>query len=171
MTDTVPTSKVYQFILIGLILIFGWVLWKQLYFLFPSFLGALSLYILLKKPMFWLINEKHLKDWLAATLLMLATVLIIAIPVWFIIKLAFVKIEPLVSSPDFFTDVFKQINAYMKDVLGLPALSQDTLMKFTGKLTTFAQSILSGTARTVMILVFMYIFLFFIIFRHLYPKF
>jgi len=161
MKNTIPPAKVYQFILIGVILIMAWVLWKQLYFLFPSLLGAIALYILLKKPLSWLIETRHMKDWLAAAILMLGTVLIIVIPSWFIIKLLIIKIEPLVSSPDFFTDVFRQINTYLKDELGLAVLSQDSLMKVSGKITNFAQELLSGTLRTVLILVFMYLFLFF----------
>jgi len=161
MNNTIHPSKIYQFILIGVILILAWTLWKELNFLFPSLLGAIALYILLKDPMFWLMNQKNMKDWIAATLLIVATLIIIVVPLWFIIKLLIIKIEPLVSSPDFFTDVFRQINAYLKDELGLAILTQDTLMKMSGKLTTFAQEILSGTLRQVVILVFMYIFLFF----------
>ncbi|TSA36356.1 MAG: AI-2E family transporter [Porphyromonadaceae bacterium] len=161
MNNTIHPSKIYQFILIGVILILAWTLWKELNFLFPSLLGAIALYILLKDPMFWLMNQKNMKDWIAATLLIVATLIIIVVPLWFIIKLLIIKIEPLVASPDFFTDVFRQINAYLKDELGLAILTQDTLMKMSGKLTTFAQEILSGTLRQVVILVFMYIFLFF----------
>jgi predicted PurR-regulated permease PerM len=162
MSNTIHPSKIYQFILIGVILILAWVLWKELSFLFPSFLGAIALYILLKDPMFWLMKQKHLKDWMAALLLMLATVIIIIVPTWFIVKLLIIKVEPLLSTPDFFTDIFKQINTYLHDELGLSILTQDTLMKISGKLTAFAREIISGTFRQVAILVFMYLFLFFI---------
>ncbi|MCX6226350.1 MAG: AI-2E family transporter [Bacteroidia bacterium] len=162
MNNTIHPSKIYQFILIGVILILAWVLWKELSFLFPSFLGAIALYILLKDPMFWLIKKKHFKDWVAALLLMLATIVIVVVPLWFIIKLLIVKVEPLLSSPDFFTDIFKQINIYLSEELGLSALTQETLMKLSGKLTAFAQEILSGTMRQVVILLFMYLFLFFV---------
>lgn len=161
MNNTIHPSKIYQFILIGVILLLAWVLWKELNFLFPSLLGSIALYILLKDPMFWLMNQKHMKDWIAATLLMLATLVIIVVPLWFIIKLLIIKIEPLVSSPEFFTDVLKQINTYLKDELGLAILTQDTLIQTSGKFTTFAREILSGTLRQVVILIFMYIFLFF----------
>lgn len=161
MKNTIHPSKIYQFILIGVIMILAWVLWKELNFLFPSLLGAIALYILLKDPMVWLMKRKHMKDWMAATLLIMATMVIIVVPVWFIIKLLIIKIQPLVSSPDFFTDFFKQINTYLNDQLGLTLLTQDSLMKMSGKLTAFAQDILSGTLLQVAILVFMYIFLFF----------
>jgi len=162
MDNTIHPSKIYQFILIGVILILAWTLWKELNFLFPSLLGAIALYILLKDPMFWLIRQKHLKDWMAALLLMLGTVVIIVVPLWFIIKLLIIKVEPLLTTPDFFTDVFKQINTYLSDELGLAVLTRETVMKMSGKLTAFAQEILSGTLRQVAILVFMYLFLFFI---------
>jgi predicted PurR-regulated permease PerM len=161
MENTIPPAKIYQYILIGVILIVAWTLWKELNFLFPSLLGAIALYILLKDPLFWLMNQKHMKDWIAALILMLATIVIIVVPLWFIIKLLIIKVEPLLSTPDFFTDIFKQINSYLKDELGLAVLNQETMMKISGKLTVFAQNILSGTLRTVVILMFMYTFLFF----------
>jgi predicted PurR-regulated permease PerM len=162
MNNTIHPSKIYQFILIGVILMLAWVLWKELNFLFPSLLGAIALYILLKDPMFWLVKQKHLKDWMAALILMLATIAIIVVPLFFIIKLLIIKVEPLLTTPDFFTDIFKQINTYLNDELGLSILTQETLMKISGKLTAFAQGILSGTLRQVVILIFMYLFLFFI---------
>lgn len=161
MENTIPPAKIYQYILIGIIIILGWTLWKELNFLFPSLLGAIALYILLKDPMSWLMDRKHMKDWIASLILMLGTILILVVPLWFIIKLLIIKVEPLLSTPDFFTDVFKQINTYLKDELGLAVLTQETLMKISGKLTSFVQNILSGTLRTVVILIFMYTFLFF----------
>lgn len=162
MNNTIHPSKIYQFILIGVILILAWVLWKELNFLFPSLLGAIALYILLKDPMFWLMKNKHMKDWIAALILMLSTVAVMVVPLWFIIKLLIIKVEPLLTTPDFFTDIFKQINTYLSEELGLAVLTQETLMKISGKLTAFAQEILSGTLRQVAILIFMYLFLFFI---------
>lgn len=159
MSDTIHPSKIYQFILIAVILIIGWTLWRELGFLFPSLLGAIALYILLKDPMTWL--KKHMKDWMAAALLMIMTIVIIVVPLWFIVKLLIVKASPLISSPDFFTDTFNQINTYLQDVLGVNILTRDSLLKLSGKITAFAQDILNGTFRTGMILVFMYVFLFF----------
>lgn len=163
MNNTIHPSKIYQFILIGVILILAWTLWKELNFLFPSLLGAIALYILLKDPMFWLMKKKKMKDWVAALLLMLATLVVIVVPLWFIIKLLIIKVEPLLTTPEFFSDIFKQINTYLSEELGLAVLTQETLMKFSGKLTAFAQEILSGTFRQVAILIFMYTFLFFIL--------
>lgn len=161
MNTTIPPAKIYQYLLIGVILILGWTLWKELNFLFPSFLGAVALYILLKDPMAWLMKQKHMKDWIASLILMLVTVVILVVPLWFIIKLLIEKAQPLIQSPEFFTDIFAKINAYLKDELGLAVLSQDTLQKFSGTLTNFAQKTLSGTLNTVLVLVFMYTFLFF----------
>lgn len=162
MENTIHPSKIYQFILIGVILVLAWVLWKELNFLFPSLLGAIALYILLKDPMVWLMKYKPMKDWMAAIILMIATVIMIVVPLFFIIKLLIIKVEPLLSTPDFFTDIFKQINTYLSEELGLAVITQETLMKISGRLTTFAQGILSSTFRQVAILIFMYLFLFFI---------
>ena len=165
MTDTIHPTRIYQILLIGVIVIIGLALWRELNFLFPSLLGAIALYIVLKDPMAWLMRQKHMKDWIAAGLLMLLTIVVIVVPLWFIIKLLIIKAQPLLSSPEFFTETFNKINTYLADTLNINILSQDTLMKFSDKLTGFAQDILNGTFRTAMILVFMYLFLFFMMIR------
>ena len=162
MNNTIHPSKIYQFILIGVILLLAWVLWKQLSFLFPSLLGAIALYILLKDPMLWMIKKWALKDWMAAGLLMLGTLIIIVVPTFFVIKLLIYKLEPLIATPDFLSDIIKEINTYLNDELGLGVLTQESLMRISGNVTNFAKEILSGTLRQVVILLFMYLFLFFI---------
>jgi predicted PurR-regulated permease PerM len=163
MINTIHPSKIYQFTMIGIIMVLGWVLWKQLSFLFPSLLGAIALYILLKEPMFWLVNKRGLKDWMATLLLILGTLVIIVIPVWLIIKLMIFKIQPILSSPEVITDILKEINTYLDDTLGLNVITQETIMKMTGRMTQFAQTILSSTVLTLLILLFMYVFLFFML--------
>ena len=161
MNNTIHPSKIYQFILIGIIVGLGWVLWKELSFLFPSLLGATALYILLQNPMAWLMKTRHMKSWMAALVLMLATMVIIVVPLWFVIKLLIIKAEPLLSNPELITDMIKQINAYLNDQIGVTLLTKDSLMKITGTFTGFAKSILSETLRTVLTLIFMYLFYFF----------
>ncbi len=161
-TNTIHPSKIYQFILIGVILLLAWVLWKQLSFLFPSLLGAIALYILLKDPMLFMMKKWNMKDWIAASLLMLATLIIIVVPSFFLIRMVIFRLEPLLSTPDFLTEIFNQINTYLHDELGLAIITQESLMKISGQLTQFVKEILSGTLRQVAILIFMYLLLFFI---------
>ncbi|MFO7617227.1 MAG: AI-2E family transporter [Bacteroidales bacterium] len=161
MDNTIHPAKIYQGILIAVILGCALVLWRQLSFLFPSLLGAVALYILLKAPMAWLMKIKHLKSWMVAGILMLLTALIIIIPTILIIRLLIFKAMPFVESPQFFIDIFNQINAYLKDELGLNILNRDMLVRFSGKLTEIAQQMIKVTLQTVVVLVFMYLFLFF----------
>jgi predicted PurR-regulated permease PerM len=163
MDNTIHPRKIYQFILIGAILIIAWTLWKELSFLFPSFLGAIALYVLLKDPMTWLMKQKHMRDWVAAAVLMIVTAAIIVVPLWFIIKLLIVKVQPLLVSPEFFTGLFNEINTYLKDTIGFSLLDNNMLVKVGDKLTQFAQGVLSGTLKTGVILAFMYLFVFFML--------
>jgi predicted PurR-regulated permease PerM len=120
-----------------------------------------ALYILLKDPMAWLMKIKHMRSWVVAGILMVLTALIIIIPTFFIIRMLIVKAMPFVESPQFFIDIFNQINVYLRDELGLNVLNRETLVKFSGRLTVIAQQMIGGTLQTVLILVFMYVFLFF----------
>lgn len=161
MPNTIHPAKIYQVLLLAAIVGIALVLWRQLSFLFPSLLGAVALYILLKQPMAWLMKIKKLKSWVAAGILMLLTALLIVLPTFFIIRMLIFKALPFVESPQFFIDIFNKINIYLRDELGLNILNREMLVNLSGRLTDVAQQMISGTLQTVLILVFMYLFLFF----------
>jgi len=163
MNNAIHPTKVYQMVLLGLIVFLAWTIWSELGFMFPSLLGAIALYVLLIGPMMWMVRDRGMKDWLAALILMLTSAAVIIVPVWFIIKLLLNKAAPLVNSTDFFLDAFEKMNAYLMQELNLNLLTEERLLKISEMLTTVAQDLLSGTFKTGAILVFMFLFLFFML--------
>lgn len=81
--DTLPTTnnkKIYKYILIGLILLLGVLVFKELTPFFSGFLGAATLYIILKDQMIYLTEQKKWKKSLAAASLVIEALLFFLIP-------------------------------------------------------------------------------------------
>ena len=163
MNSTIHPARIYQLILLGVILFLALKIWSELSFMFPSLLGAVALYVLLKGPLHWLVNERKLKDWIATLVLLVITAAIIVVPLWFIVKLLIENAQPLVNNPAFMSESFDQIDDYLNEELGLSIMTEERIMKITGFLAKLAQDLLSGTFKTAAVVVFMFLFLYFML--------
>lgn len=85
--DILRTNGLKQVILLLLIAFIGIVLIWQLQYFIPGFLGAVTLYILLRHYYFNLTIKRKWKKWIAAITLIAACVIIFVIPVWLLVRL------------------------------------------------------------------------------------
>ncbi|MBU3743183.1 MAG: AI-2E family transporter [Sediminibacterium sp.] len=75
-----------------LLIIVGVILVWELSAFIPAFLGALTFYILLSKPMNWLTQTKKWSAGLAATVLLLLTIITVLVPVSMAINIVYNKV-------------------------------------------------------------------------------
>ena len=85
-------SRIRQVFFLSAIILLGCLLIFQLYTFLPALLGALTLYIILRKWMFFLVEKRGWKKGLTAALLMVLTFLIILIPIWTLVQMMSTKI-------------------------------------------------------------------------------
>ena len=78
--DSVVIKQIALIILICVLV--GLICWNLALFI-PSFLGAVTLYIICRKFNFYLIEDKNWKPWLSSTVLMLGSLVILILPVYF----------------------------------------------------------------------------------------
>ena len=128
-----------------LILIFGLgiILFNHTRIFFSGILGALTLYILLRKPAFRL-AEKTGRPALSATLIVIAVVLFIIVPlsllVWFIIS----KLQQVNWNTNDIIAPAMQVIGIVKEKTGIDLISEKNIAFAAGKLTAFGQSIIGG---------------------------
>ncbi|MFA6059810.1 MAG: AI-2E family transporter [Taibaiella sp.] len=89
--DILKTNGLKQIILLVLISFTGIVLIWQLQYFMPGFLGAVTLYILLRKYYFNLTIKRRWKRWMAATILIATCVVVFVIPIWLLVQLLMPK--------------------------------------------------------------------------------
>ena len=111
MPNTHFNNRLRQIILLGLIIFLTIVFASQLHILLPGTLGGITFYILTRKWYHTITEQKKWKKGLAALLFIIAGLIIIAIPVYFSIKIISPKIKSL-------------INNQHEVLLGLQALSE-----------------------------------------------
>lgn len=118
--EILKTNGLKQIILLLLIAFIGIVLIWQLKYFMPGFLGAVTLYILLRQYFFNLTIKRKWKKWIAALTLIVACTLLFALPIWIIIQLLVPKFEYAMKHSD---QIMTQTNQMINWVKGnLPKL-------------------------------------------------
>jgi len=93
MNDYITDGRIRQLTFISALILLGYILFSELKSFIPAFLGALTLYVIMRKWMFRLIYLRKWKPSLAAAMLMLASFLIILVPIGTVINMLSSKIN------------------------------------------------------------------------------
>lgn len=163
--NQISGNIIKQIFLIAVILLLaGVALWNLSLFL-PSLLGALTLYILCRKYNFYLQEEKHWKPWLAATVLMLVSIVVLILPVYFIGDLLVEKLGNAQQYLGKFNEFVDKIHDYIYSKTNIDILSKENMTKLKTTAGQLSTSALSGTFNTLSILMSMYFILYFMLER------
>ncbi|AQY21957.1 hypothetical protein AB406_1007 [Riemerella anatipestifer] len=135
----------------------------QLAMFIPSLLGAITLYVISRKYNLYLIEKRNWKPWISALVIMLATVVILILPLYFLIDTLIEKLGNAQAYMDKFNDFLDKIHSYILSEVQIDILSKENLDKVketAGQLSTF---ILSSTLNTVTIIASTYFLLYFML--------
>lgn len=152
-----------QLFFLAVLIFLGIIIFKELYFLISSFLGAVALYVILLYPMKYLIVVKKWWPSLAALFLMIVSLIIMVIPFAYMIKVAIEKITPLVNNPALIKDIFEKIHQYLLSNFGIDLLNEENISKINGQVVPMAQSTLGGTMTAIGNIFFTYLIVYFML--------
>ena len=134
---------IWEYALLLLIFLLGIILFRQLQPFLSGVLGALTLYILLRKPCFRL-TEKTGRPTLSASIILICVILFIMIPlsllVWFIIA----KLQQVNWNTEDMLAPARQVIDIVKDRFGIDLISEKSITFVAGKITSLGQSLING---------------------------
>ena len=156
-------DRVKQVFLLFLIIVIGYLILKELYVFLPGFLGAFTLYILLRNRYYVMVNSRKWNRALAAIVLILLSVLIIGVPIYLAIRMVSPKIGLLLNNSQ---DVIRGLQAFSKQIenyVGQDIFSDNTISEIqkavTGFLPTFLSNTIQGLTNVVLMLFILYFML------------
>jgi predicted PurR-regulated permease PerM len=159
----VPNNVIRQLLILGVILLLGIVLFTQLSSLIPAFLGAYTLYVLLRKWNFLLQDKYKWKKGLTASLLMLISFLIIMVPVFLLVNAISAKIGFAVKhSADVLSSIEKFVNQY-EQRYQVHIITADNIQKLSNWAAGMLPKLLGTTISTITIIVVVYFILYFML--------
>src|SRR5438045_6432520 len=105
--ETINTNLLRQIFFIALIVFLGIVLFRELWFFTPAFLGAVTFYVIMRKRMFYLTEVKKWKPGGAAWILMLLSFFVILVPIGVLGNILYAKISDIVIHSGEYLDSLK----------------------------------------------------------------
>jgi predicted PurR-regulated permease PerM len=160
--DHFSPNKVRQFLFLTLVVILFWIIWQQMYFMFTALLGALALYVVLRKTMVKLILRKWPRS-LAALLLMLVSLVVLVMPFAWIGSVLIDRVLPFVTDPTYVNNSFSKIQSFLKEKTGSDVLSTRNFGNIMTTITGFIPRMLGSTLLTITNTVIMYFVLYFML--------
>lgn len=161
--NVIDQNKVRQVIYILLILFLGVLLALEVSLFLPALLGALTLYVLLRRQMFYLTEKKKWKKGLAVVFLMLISFFIIMIPVGLLINMLSSKVSHALHNSAQLTAALKKVIYNVESQYGFIIASEENINKLGNVIAQNIPKILGATFHTLTTIVFIYFILYFML--------
>lgn len=146
-----------------LILFLAVLLFMEMFTFFPGFLGAVTMYVICRKWMFKLSEDRHWNKSLTAALLMVLSFLVILLPIGMLVNMLTAKITYAASHSTEIITSLKQTNAQLEESLGFGVLTTERLQKIQENLTAVLPGFLGATFNTLTTIALMYFILYFML--------
>lgn len=161
MTKEIPAQIIRQVFVILLILLMGSLIFRELIPYLTGVLGAITIYVLMRKWMSKLVNKKKWNPSLAATVLMLISFFLILIPIAGIILMLTNKIGKAVENSGEVVKAVKDQLGKIEDKVGFDLTSQIDSSAITGWISENLQGFVGGTFNAFIAIGLMYFMLFY----------
>ena len=163
MNDYITASRIRQLTFISILIILGWVLFTELKNFIPAFLGALTLYVIMRKWMFRLVYFRKWKPSRAAAVLMLSSFLIILVPIGTVINMLSSKINFTIQHS---SELIAALQSFVKGIelkTGFNFINDDNIKSLGEFIARNLPSLLGATFNTLTTIIFMYLILYFML--------
>jgi len=159
----ISETKIKQIFLLLVIVVLALLIAYNLSLFIPSLLGAITLYVITRKYNLYLQEEKNWKPWAASMLIIVATLVILILPVYFIIDLLIAKLGNATAYMEKFNIFIDKIHDFIYSKTHIDVLSEDNLTKLKDNVGKYSTSALSGTFNTLTVVTSMYFILYFLL--------
>jgi predicted PurR-regulated permease PerM len=163
MNNVIDQNRIRQIFFIILILLMGIVLFLELYSFVPALLGAITLYILLHRWMFYLTEKKKWRRGWTALLLMLFSIIVILLPVGLLVNMLSSKISYAVQHSSELVEALKKVAHNIEQQYDVTLVSDQNINKLGNVIAQSLPIILGATFNTVTTIFFMYFILYFML--------
>ena len=157
----ISSVVIKQIALLAIILILAALICFNLALFIPSVLGAITIYVVCRKYNFYLQEERKWKPWASALVLMLASLIIIILPIYFIADLLIEKLGNAQAYMNKFNVFIDKIHDFVYSKTNIDLLSKENMAKVKETAGRFSTTALSGTFNTLTVVMSMYFILYF----------
>lgn len=159
----IDNNKLRQISFLLIILLLGGLIFSTLNGFIPAFLGALTLYVLMRKRMFRLIHVRKWTPGKSAALLMFTSFIIIMVPVWLVVNLLSSRINFAIEHSAEITQSITRFVDQLEKKLGVGIISESNLKSAGSLVAQKIPTVLGATFNTIASIAMMYFLLYFML--------
>lgn len=163
MSSTFDQNRIRQIFFIILLLLLGLLLFLELYSFLPAVLGAITLYILMHRWMFYLTEKKKWRKGWTALLLMLLSFIVILLPVGLLANMLSSKITYAIQHSTELIAALKKLTTHIEQRFDITIASDANINKLGNTITQSLPRILGTTFNVLTTIFFMYFILYFML--------
>jgi predicted PurR-regulated permease PerM len=156
-------NQIRQIFFIIILVLLGLLLFLELYTFLPALLGAITLYILMRRRMFYLCYVKKWKKGLAAFVLMTLSMFIILLPIAVLVNMLSGKVAYAIEHSNELIEALKKVAGNIEQRFNVDLVSDESINKLGDSITKGLPKILNATFNTLTTIFFMYFILFFML--------
>ena len=138
-------------------------LFLQLSSFLPALLGAVTFYVLMRRPMNFLVSKKHWNKSLAATSLMLASLIVVMLPVSLLVNVLYSKIDYAIQNSNHVIDAVKIYINQFEAQYHIEIISDKNLQQAESAIAQTVPQIAGATFNSLVIVVILYFILYFLL--------
>ena len=161
--NTIDSNLLRQIFFIAIIIFLGIVLFSELWFFLSSFLGALTLYILMRERMFFLTERKGWRSSSAAWVLMLLSFFVILVPIGLLGNILYSKVSYVVTHSNELMNSLKHAAAQIKEKIGYQIVDPKSIDKLGPYIGELLPKVLNVTFNTLTLIASAYFILYFML--------
>lgn len=161
--DTINTNLLRQIFFIAIIVYLGIVLFRELWFFASAFLGALTFYVIMRKRMFYLTENRKWRASTAAWVLMLLSFFVILVPIGVLGNILYAKIADIVTHSNEYINSLKHTADQIEKRTGYQLVKPENIDQLGAYLTRLLPKVLGVTLNTFTLIATMYFILYFML--------
>lgn len=137
-------EKYWKYSLITIIIGLGVILFLQITPFLGGLLGALTIYILVRKQMMHLTEKRRMRRSIAATLITIEVIICFLVPLALVVWLVVNKLQDINLAPQSIIAPIEQMASIIKENTGYDVLGKDTTAFIISTIPTIGQIIMGG---------------------------
>ena len=161
--QVIHQNRIRQVFFLVIIALLGILLFLELYSFIPALLGAITLYVLLHKWMFFLTEKKKWRKGGTALLLILFSMIVILLPVGLLINMLSSKISYAIQHSSELVEALKKVAHNIEQQYDITIVSDQNINKLGTTIAESLPKILGATFNTLSTIFFMYFILYFML--------
>ena len=154
-------DRIRQVVLLGIILLIVYLIVRELYVLLPGFLGAVTFYIIGRDTYFRLVERRRWRPWLAASVLMLAFLAAIGLPLYYAVHMVTPRLYKVFSHSEELLQGVRALSDRVSAFVGVEVVSPETIRGLQSSVRDFIPTFLNSTANILANIAVMFFVLYF----------